>query len=1605
MLATSYSSASTSNSSTISLPDHPTFTLYGRVFDKDNGFTTYSQSVTVTNVLPTVVSTSPSTGGSFAGQNSMTVTFSEPVTTATATNSANYYLTGPSGVIPITSVTLDGTGKIATLSFATQTVPGSYSLRVGSISDLSGNVSASIHGYATADVYASSFGSEGEGFTTGDFNGDGLLDVIEGVGNLLVFWPGTSGGMLGTPSVIGSSASGFEDTIKSADLNHDGKLDLIVSDTNSGVSVFYGNGNGTFGARQTLPLPGGGGCYNLAVTDIDNDGDLDIIAGADGGIGEVTYLNNGGQFSTWSAAPYNDGVATDDVFAADLNGDGRKDLVATTFGNTSSVSLGSGSAGQFNFVSAFSAGNSSDHSALADIDGDGRLDLLSGGSGGQITYGIASSPYFGTTIQSLNLTSAYSYNIVAADLDGDGDQDVLMGPYGTRTIEIARNQGNRVFTHETISLPGSLTGDTFDLQVADLNADGYPDIIGTDIGNGDVFVLRSQLAAPVGTFSVAATVSSVTTSGNEISSGAGDLRAGKIVTFTATLNAAVSVSGTPSLTLNDGGTATYSGGSGTSALTFTYTVASGQNTADLAVMAFNSNGSTIKDAATGSIAADLSAIVVNPSGILQIDTTAPAAPGVSLTLDSGVSATDQITNSGALTLTGVETSALVEYSTNGGASWTTSFAASQGNDTVGVRQTDLAGNVSSTTSLSFTLDTTLPVASFSSTPSAVSTTDSASFFFSGSDPISGGVSSGIAALQFSVDGSAFATMTSPVSLSGLAVGSHVAQVRAIDNAGNVGSAVSFNWIVDLLRITSNGGSSNASVPVAENLSSVTQMTASGSFGSLSWSIVGGADSQQFAIDSVTGALAFVNPPDYEHPTDVDGDNSYQVTVQVSDGVLSATQQITVAVTPVNDNPPIITSDGGGATATISVPENTTAVTTVVASDADLPAQTLTYSKSGADAALFTIDPSTGILTFTNAPDYENPAHPDNNYHLTVTASDGTFTDNQDITVAVTPVNDNAPVIVSDGGAATASISVNENTTAVTTVQATDADLPAQTLTYSISGGADAAAFRIDSSSGALSFVNAPNFEAPTDANGDDVYDVTVQASDGSLTATQAIAVTVNDVNEPPTITSNGGGATAGISIPENSTAVTTVTAADPDAHTTLSYSLAGGADASKFQIDSVSGALSFIAAPNFEAPTDSDADNVYDVTVQVSDGELTASQAIAVTVTNVNEAPTIAAAASAAPSLVTGTSTTLSVLGDDVDTGERSLTYTWTTTGSPPASVSFSVNGSHAASTTTAMFAKAGEYRFLVTVTDPGGLTATSCVTVTVNQTLTSIVVTPGTNNLNAAATQQFSAIGYDQFGAAMATPPMFTWTTNVGTITGAGFLTAAQTSTLSGGFVTATSGSVSGTVSVVVTNHPPTIATPAAASKTTVTVGVSTNLSVLAADLDTGEGSLTYTWSLSGVTGPPPGMVTFTGAANGTNGAKNITAAFSVAGTYTLLVTVTDPGGQAVTSSVVVKVNGPPVFSTVTTLTSGTMSQSYTQTIVATGGTGPLTYALATGSSLPSGLTMSAAGVITGKPTTSGTYSFTITVTDSEGVSVSKLFSLVITTVAKPPGGVGGGK
>jgi hypothetical protein len=315
------------------------------------------------------------------------------------------------------------------------------------------------------------------------------------------------------------------------------------------------------------------------------------------------------------------------------------------------------------------------------------------------------------------------------------------------------------------------------------------------------------------------------------------------------------------------------------------------------------------------------------------------------------------------------------------------------------------------------------------------------------------------------------------------------------------------------------------------------------------------------------------------------------------------------------------------------------------------------------------------------------------------------------------------------------------------------------------------------------------------------------------------------------------------------------------------------------------------------------ANGTYNFLVTITDGSgLATTSTVTATVTGVtstNQAPTVATAAAASASPVTGITTALSVLGAD-DGGESNLTYTWATTGTVPGSVNFSVNGTNAAKNSTATFTKAGTYNFIVTITDSGGLSTTSSVSVVVNQTISSITLSPPTPSVATNATQQFSATVDDQFNNVI-TAPAIAWSlqSGSGSINSSTGLYTAPGSTGSA-VIKATAGSISGTDLLTIFNgQGPSVANPASAGTNPVG-GNSTTLGVLGSDA-AGEASLTYTWSsvYTPANAPPPTFST-----NGTNAAKNTVVRFYQAGTYTLTATIVDPSGHLITSSVVVPVN-----------------------------------------------------------------------------------------------------
>ena len=372
-----------------------------------------------------------------------------------------------------------------------------------------------------------------------------------------------------------------------------------------------------------------------------------------------------------------------------------------------------------------------------------------------------------------------------------------------------------------------------------------------------------------------------------------------------------------------------------------------------------------------------------------------------------------------------------------------------------------------------------------------------------------------------------------------------------------------------------------------------------------WSL-SGSDAGDFTI-SEQGELRFRYTPDFERPADSGRDNVYDFSVRASDGSNYGYLRVTITVEDINEAPVITTT----SRTEFTYRENATAtIYTFSATDPERAA--ISWSPGGSDGGVFTITADSrgrGVLAFASPPDFESPtdADRDNVYEVTVVATDDRgLTDSLAVAVTVTAQSEGPEI----SGPQSLSFTENQATDRVlATYAATDPEDPGAVISQWSLSGSDAGDFTI-SEGGELSFRNVPDFEAPADSGRDNVYEFSVRASDGSNYGYLEVTVTVEDINEVPDMTGSDR-----IAYEENGTdSLATFSATDPE-RGTISWNLSG-ADSGVFTI-SVTGVLAFNNPPDYEQPSDSDGNNVYEVTVEAADVEAnTATLEVTVTVTN-----------------------------------------------------------------------------------------------------------------------------------------------------------------------------------------------------------------------------------------------------------------------------------------------------------------------------------------------------------------------------------------------------
>jgi VCBS repeat-containing protein len=422
-------------------------------------------------------------------------------------------------------------------------------------------------------------------------------------------------------------------------------------------------------------------------------------------------------------------------------------------------------------------------------------------------------------------------------------------------------------------------------------------------------------------------------------------------------------------------------------------------------------------------------------------------------------------------------------------------------------------------------------------------------------------------------------------------------------------------------------------------------------------------------------------------------NSYAITVTTTDqGSLTFSKNFTITVNDVNEAPTDI-----ALTAT-SINENVSSGATVgTLSSTDVDAgSTFTYSLSGTDAASFSI---TGNSLQTAASfNYETKS----SYAITVTTTDqGSLTSNKNFTITVNDVNE-APTDI-----ALSANSINENMASgstVGTLSSTDADA-GNTFVYTV-GGTDAASFSITGST--LKTAASFNFEAKGS------YSITITSTDqGNQAYTKSFTISVNDINEKPIL---AGGDTSKITAEDTAASITLASATDPDAGNTMTYSIVtsptNGTLGSLPSTPGAGGSLTYTPSANFNG-SDS-----FTYTVCDNLNLCATSQTVTISITAVNDAPTISAVTG--PTINEDTNTgALSFTIADIDSTVLCSQVTATssnTTVIPNASLVLAGGGTTSCSITATPAANQnGSATITLSLTDSSSANTTRTFTVTVN--------------------------------------------------------------------------------------------------------------------------------------------------------------------------------------------------------------------------------------------------------------------------------------------------
>ena len=429
------------------------------------------------------------------------------------------------------------------------------------------------------------------------------------------------------------------------------------------------------------------------------------------------------------------------------------------------------------------------------------------------------------------------------------------------------------------------------------------------------------------------------------------------------------------------------------------------------------------------------------------------------------------------------------------------------------------------------------------------------------------------------------------------------------------------------------------------------------------------DIENFDINS-TGHITTKTTFDYENKT------SYSLKVYAINGAgNSSSASVTIDINNLNDNKPSFVSSN-----TISVSENQTTAITLSATDADN--DKLIFNISGTDSSSFNLNSSSGVVTFKVAPDYETKT----SYTFSATVSDGINEVSQNITLNIKNIYDVLPVLQNFTNSIDENITVGTSIGKIGVISSGDSSVSSFILS-------DNESFNIDAV-GNIVVKESLDYETKI------LYSLNVYATNSAGSSSSiSVVIDINNVNDNKPIFTSA----SIVTVDENKTAVLTLKATDAD-NDTLTFSISG-IDSSSFDLNTVSGLLSFKVAPDYETKTS------YILLATVSDGVNEVSQNITIDINNLNDnEPVFTSASSVVVNENQTTAITLSATDADYDT------LTFNISGADSSSFDFNTTSRIVKFKVAPDYETKATYTFLATVSDSKNLVNQN-VTININNT------------------------------------------------------------------------------------------------------------------------------------------------------------------------------------------------------------------------------------------------------------------------------------------------